>query len=55
MGELRQQLHKLLRKNIRPEYLNRIDEIVLFKPLLKSRNKKDCRSAARTCTKNVKG
>jgi ATP-dependent Clp protease ATP-binding subunit ClpB len=36
MGELRQQLHELLRKTIRPEFLNRIDEIVLFKPLLKS-------------------
>jgi len=34
MGELRQQLHDLLRKTIRPEFLNRIDEIVLFKPLL---------------------
>ncbi len=33
MGELRQQLHDLLRKTIRPEFLNRIDEIVLFKPL----------------------
>jgi len=36
MGELRQQLHELLRITIRPEFLNRIDEIVLFKPLLKS-------------------
>ena len=33
MGELRQQIHDLLRKTIRPEFLNRIDEIVLFKPL----------------------
>ncbi len=33
MGELRQQMHELLRKTIRPEFLNRIDEIVLFKPL----------------------
>ena len=33
MGELRQQLHDLLKKTIRPEFLNRIDEIVLFKPL----------------------
>ncbi|HMU44062.1 MAG TPA: AAA family ATPase, partial [Ignavibacteriaceae bacterium] len=33
MGELRQQLHDLLRKTIRPEFLNRIDEVVLFKPL----------------------
>ena len=36
MGELRQQMHELLRRTIRPEFLNRIDEIVLFKPLLKS-------------------
>jgi ATP-dependent Clp protease ATP-binding subunit ClpB len=36
MGELRQQMHELLRKTIRPEFLNRIDEIVLFKPLIKS-------------------
>ena len=28
MGELRQQLHELLRKTVRPEFLNRIDEIV---------------------------
>jgi ATP-dependent Clp protease ATP-binding subunit ClpB len=33
MGELRQQMHDLLRKTIRPEFLNRIDEVVLFKPL----------------------
>jgi ATP-dependent Clp protease ATP-binding subunit ClpB len=33
MGELRQQMHELLRRTIRPEFLNRIDEIVLFKPL----------------------
>ncbi|MCF8412380.1 MAG: ATP-dependent chaperone ClpB [Melioribacteraceae bacterium] len=36
LGELRSQLSELLRKTIRPEFLNRIDEIVLFKPLLKS-------------------
>jgi ATP-dependent Clp protease ATP-binding subunit ClpB len=29
-----------LRKTIRPEFLNRIDEIVLFKPLLKSELRK---------------
>ncbi len=33
MGELREHLGELLRKTIRPEFLNRIDEIVLFKPL----------------------
>jgi len=36
MGELRARLSDLLRQTIRPEFLNRIDEIVLFKPLLKS-------------------
>jgi ATP-dependent Clp protease ATP-binding subunit ClpB len=33
LGELREQLGDLLRQSIRPEFLNRIDEIVLFKPL----------------------
>jgi ATP-dependent Clp protease ATP-binding subunit ClpB len=33
MAELRTQLLKLLRDTIRPEFLNRIDEIVLFQPL----------------------
>jgi ATP-dependent Clp protease ATP-binding subunit ClpB len=36
MGDLRHKLMELLRKTIRPEFLNRIDEVVLFKPL--SRN-----------------
>jgi ATP-dependent Clp protease ATP-binding subunit ClpB len=36
LGELRFILIDLLRKTIRPEFLNRIDEVVLFKPL--SRN-----------------
>jgi ATP-dependent Clp protease ATP-binding subunit ClpB len=40
MGDLRQQMHELLRRTIRPEFLNRIDEIVLFKPLLKSEIRK---------------
>ncbi len=33
MGELHSKLVDLLRKTIRPEFLNRIDEVVLFKPL----------------------
>ena len=33
MGELHPKLVDLLRKTIRPEFLNRIDEVVLFKPL----------------------
>jgi ATP-dependent Clp protease ATP-binding subunit ClpB len=36
LSELRNKLGELLRQTIRPEFLNRIDEIVLFKPLLKS-------------------
>jgi ATP-dependent Clp protease ATP-binding subunit ClpB len=36
MGELRIQLSNLLRQTIRPEFLNRIDEIILFKPLTKT-------------------
>ncbi len=35
MSELKTTLMDLLRKTIRPEFLNRIDEVVLFKPLLK--------------------
>ena len=35
MGELRVSLAELLRRTIRPEFLNRIDEIVFFKPLLR--------------------
>jgi ATP-dependent Clp protease ATP-binding subunit ClpB len=36
MGGLRQTLMDLLRKTIRPEFLNRIDEVVMFKPLMRS-------------------
>jgi ATP-dependent Clp protease ATP-binding subunit ClpB len=36
LGELRASLSELLRRTIRPEFLNRIDEVVLFKPLLKA-------------------
>ncbi len=36
LEDLRLKLNDLLRKTIRPEFLNRIDEVVLFKPLLKS-------------------
>jgi len=33
MGELRIKLLEMLRQSVRPEFLNRIDEIILFKPL----------------------
>ncbi|NOX19211.1 MAG: ATP-dependent chaperone ClpB [Chlorobi bacterium] len=36
LDELRDKLNELLRQTIRPEFLNRVDEVVLFKPLLKS-------------------
>ena len=36
VGELRGQMIELLRRTIRPEFLNRIDEVVLFKPLTQS-------------------
>ncbi len=33
VGELRTQMYALLRQAVRPEFLNRIDDIILFKPL----------------------
>ncbi len=36
MRELRSEMSELLRKTIRPEFLNRIDEVVMFKPLKRS-------------------
>ena len=33
MGDLRTKLMALLRKEMRPEFLNRIDDIIIFKPL----------------------
>jgi ATP-dependent Clp protease ATP-binding subunit ClpB len=33
MGELRVSLFEMLKQTIRPEFLNRIDEIIVFKPL----------------------
>ncbi len=33
-AELEEQLRELLKKNLPPEFLNRIDEIIVFKPLL---------------------
>ena len=36
MGDLRVKLFEMLRQSIRPEFLNRIDEIIVFKPLTTS-------------------
>jgi ATP-dependent Clp protease ATP-binding subunit ClpB len=33
MGDLRVKLLEMLRQTIRPEFLNRIDEVIVFKPL----------------------
>ena len=40
LGDLRHSLTDLLRKTIRPEFLNRIDEVVLFKPLTRKEIRK---------------
>ncbi|HKI79332.1 MAG TPA: AAA family ATPase, partial [Ignavibacteriaceae bacterium] len=40
LGNLRHSLIDLLRKTIRPEFLNRIDEVVLFKPLTRKEIRK---------------
>jgi ATP-dependent Clp protease ATP-binding subunit ClpB len=40
LGRLREKLFELLRQKIRPEILNRIDEVVMFKPLLGSELRK---------------
>ena len=32
-SEVREALHEMLRQHFRPEFLNRIDEVVTFKPL----------------------
>jgi ATP-dependent Clp protease ATP-binding subunit ClpA len=40
LDELRIKLVDMLRKTIRPEFLNRIDEVIIFKPLLKNELRK---------------
>jgi ATP-dependent Clp protease ATP-binding subunit ClpB len=40
MGDLRSKLFEMLRQSIRPEFLNRVDEVILFKPLSKTDIKK---------------
>jgi ATP-dependent Clp protease ATP-binding subunit ClpB len=39
-GDLRVQLFEMLRQSIRPEFLNRVDEVILFKPLTQKDIKK---------------
>ena len=40
LNQLREKLLELLRAQIRPEILNRIDEVIMFKPLLNDELKK---------------
>jgi len=40
LNDLREKLFEMLRAKIRPEILNRIDEIIMFKPLLQSEIRK---------------
>jgi ATP-dependent Clp protease ATP-binding subunit ClpB len=49
-GQLKVALFEMLRQSVRPEFLNRIDEIVLFKLL----NKKDLRKIVDLQLKRVK-
>ncbi len=39
LASTKQEVNELLRKTIRPEFLNRIDEIILFQPLLRKEMK----------------
>ncbi|MBO7225254.1 MAG: AAA family ATPase, partial [Bacteroidales bacterium] len=34
--EVKEEIKSMMRKTVRPEFLNRIDEIVVFKPLMKA-------------------
>jgi ATP-dependent Clp protease ATP-binding subunit ClpB len=40
LNQTREQVFDLLKKTIRPEFLNRIDEVIMFKPLTKEEIKK---------------
>ncbi len=35
LNKIREQVFELLKKSIRPEFLNRVDEIIMFEPLTK--------------------
>ena len=48
-ADLKQQLSQLLRQTIRPEFLNRVDEIIVFKPL----SQKDIRAVVSLQLKRV--
>ena len=44
--EAKEQVNALLKSQFRPEFLNRIDEIVFYKPLTQGRDRQDRRPAA---------
>lgn len=46
---VRQEIHLLLRKHFRPEFLNRLDEIVIYKPL----NKNEIKSIVQLQVKDI--
>ena len=39
-------VQQLLKATFRPEFLNRLDEIVFYKPLTREQHREDCRPAA---------
>lgn len=55
LEQTRLDIMQLLRKTIRPEFLNRIDEILMFKPLSKKENTRYCDFANRLSKSNVSG
>ncbi len=40
--EAKEQVNALLKQQFRPEFLNRLDEIVFYKPLTRERNRPHC-------------
>lgn len=55
LGDLRFRLMELLRKTIRPEFLNRVDEVVLFKPLTKAEIRKIVELQIKNVQKMLRG
>ncbi|ROL61058.1 AAA family ATPase [Bacteroidetes/Chlorobi group bacterium ChocPot_Mid] len=51
MEQIFEEMTDLLKRHLRPEFLNRIDEIVLFKPLLKEEVKQIAKLQLRNLTK----
>ncbi len=50
----REQVFELLKKTIRPEFLNRIDEIIMFRPLTKDEIHDGCRTPAGECPEDAR-